>query len=386
MPRRLHRLSAGSASAHASASPADPSQVQRLEKALTYGGADVDDEMVSDSDSEEGTADHYRTKIVGGLNRSRKAILDRGMESSDSEDAAGSDDEAKKTRRKFKAVQLAALTRTFFPLEGSEMKFAEELHEKRKRDNEKLDKAGGKKRRLYPKETREDYERVGETMKLTSMEHNPYLRRSFREAIPADAIRQGGSQAYNQRQGSIRAHLQKVVAEDDKSMDWKREDFPDDRAWLAFNHLKTEGISNAPKDTYADRVQEGQDTKGSSTRTAFHHGAWKEAHPDFTPHALNPANLVAMNDERELLNPAKRKRAITEGTLPTPGAHDTFGHQAQGYRADESKEMVRARGGGQFKDADMEAIYYTSKPLLQPRAPKRDIYRSKPKKKLAAKK
>ncbi|NEZ65578.1 hypothetical protein D0962_22950 [Leptolyngbyaceae cyanobacterium CCMR0082] len=358
-------------------SPAQFPETQKKIAELRFGKAQIDLASLSDTDDEidDGHAQkYYKEKILKRLEKTKNHIVDRGSESSDSESEVGSDPKALENRRRFKARSLAALTRTFFPLEEDEIAFGQEVGAKRKRDNEAYKKASQPSRQMYARDTREDFARIGEEMKLTSMEHNPYLRRAFRAGVSLDKVKEGGSTNYNQCQGKIREKLPGILTADQEKMHWEEKDFPGKPTWQAFQHMKKEGISNAPKDTYADRVSKGEDTQGATTRSAFHHVAWKEADKDFGPHALNPANLVALNDQRELLNPAKRKKAEEKGSIPTPGAHDIFGHQAQGFRADQSKAFARSKGGGQFKDIDMEAVYHTAKVLMKPRERKKDLY------------
>ena len=314
---------------------------------------------------------HYRDKMVEGLKSARQRWVDED-DSSDSEDEVGTDPKRRERRRQYKAGQLTALTRTMFPLDDDEARFREELRQKRERD----DVARSGKRQMYAPDTRELLSQVGEQLKQTNMEHNPFLRRAARRAIKKDKVRVGGSKNYDQQQSRVRDSLLEVLQEDHKSMGYQRSDFHDDRTWDAVQFMLREPMSNAPKDLYSERVASGADTTGASARMAFHHLAWKEAQSGaFSGFALTPANLSAVNDSRELLNPKKRKALEDAGEpLPPVGAHDAFGHQGTGFLATEKGRKGRARGGGQFKDIDLEADWEVMKPSLQPRTPKARLY------------
>ncbi len=352
--------------------PETGQKLQAYRREREYGGANVSEDVLSPQEAKRAA---YRSKLLKLLNDSQDAIAKRGAESSDSDTEVGDHVEAQEKRRQVKAEYLAGLAGTFFPLTDDELKFAGRLRDHRLRDNQAFQAQGDAHRSVYASDTRRELAQVGQRMRHTSMEHNPYLRRSFHAAISPQQIRAGGSQAYNSSQGSIRAKLKDVLAADHKKMNWQRSDFPDDRTWAAVQFMMREGISNSSSvDSYASRVRSGQATAGSSTRTAFHHLAWKEADPDFARHALNPANLIAMNDQRELLNPTKHAAAAAAGTLPVPGDHDIFGHQAQGYRSDQQNVFAHAKGGGQFKDIDLEATAEIADQVMRPRLRKRDLY------------
>lgn len=358
--------------------PAAPNQYPITQKKMQamrqtrYGEAVVEDgDLPKPADDRQA----YHARLLKLLDDSRQQILGRGWGdavSSDSDEEVAGDAAAQERRRSIKADYLTGLTQTFQPLTSQESEFADRLRDHRMRDAAAHDGGTGP---VYAEDTRRELAQVGDRYRLTSMEHNPYLRRAFRRAVPADAVQAGGAAKYNQYQGNIRERLRAVLEADHAKMQWKSSDFRDDATWQAVEHMRREGISNASTgDTYADRVAAGADPAGSSTRTAFHHIAWKEADADFGPHALNPANLTAMNDQRDLLNPKKRAAAEMAGALPVPGDHDIFGHQSQGFRSDQRQAFPFSRGGGQFKDIDKEATFHVAAQTIKPRVSKRTLY------------
>lgn len=364
--------------APATSAPATTNYFERI----GYGSGHFDEDDVSSSDDEDATPKeankHFRKKILKKLNKAKKRKLDEledsDYESSDSEDEAGTDPARQERRRQIKAAELAAIANEFFPLtEQTALDFREKLESERLADN----KARAGRRQMYRQETREMFAQVGEQMKHTNLEHNSYLRRAHRDAVPAKKLKTGGSDNYDSTQGKIRSSLLKVIAADHKKMAWTKTDFPNKKTWKAVKTLFTEEMSNASTgDTYYERVEAGDDPTGSSHRVAFHHVAWKEAEGGiFSEFALLPHNLTALSDHRELLNKGKIKKIKNAGgKLPPVGSHDAFGHQGTGFRSDQKKVFERAQGGGQFKDIDMEAVYYTLKPQLEPRTPKADLY------------
>ncbi|KFA94819.1 hypothetical protein Q664_00155 [Archangium violaceum Cb vi76] len=315
----------------------------------------------------------YSGMLLKSLNEAKERDLKAlDVDSSDSEAEVGQDPARQKVRRRYKAKQLSALTRTLFPLTPGEMQVREVLGQKRKRDNE-----ANSDYQIYEQDTREGFAQVGEQFKQTNVRHNPYLRRAFRKAVAQGDVKKGGSETYEKIQGRIRTKLLGIISSDHEKMTWRREDFADEQTWKAFGFLRENVISNsAVGDSYYSRVESGADTKGSSGRMAFHHGAWKESMGGiFLPFATMPSNLIALNDFRELLNPKKLKLLEAQGKSPPPaGAHDLFGHQACGFRKDQRKDFSRSRGGGQFKDIDLEAVYYVLRPSLEPRTPKKLLY------------
>lgn len=330
---------------------------------------------------------YHRKKLESALRASKQAYLDEGT-SSQSEDeveklvharsAGGGDPDAvakavKARRRDYKASQLAAIARTFFPLSAEERTFQTELAQKRARDNEK----NKGQVQMYGQDTREYFARVGEQFKQTSLYHNPYLRRAFRSAITKDEVENGGSKKYDQMQGKIRKELLTQLQADHAKMQWKEADFPDQKTWKAVEFMLKYPISNAGTgDSFHTRVEAGTDVTGSNPKVAFHHVAWKEAMSGvFSSFALTPTNLTALNDLRELMNPKKLKALQAKG-LPEPdvGAHDKIGHQMTGFTAAQKGKFNRSVGGGQFKDIDLEAVRYVLMPLLKPRTRKGALY------------
>jgi hypothetical protein len=315
---------------------------------------------------------YYLQKIIDLLEQSKQSYLNKD-DSSSSEMEVGVEPQRRSKRRNDKASQLAAIAKTFFPIDSGEQTFREGLIEKRQRDNK--DRAG--KRQMYAKDTREAFAQIGEQFKQTNLEHNVYFRRAFRCAVPSDKVEEGGSANYNSNQKKIRDELKKVIVSDHAIMQWDRRDFQDDQTWDAVKWMLKNVISNASKgDSYYERMQSNMETSDSQPRMAFHHIGWKEAvQQKLVKYALHPANLSALNDLRELLNPKKIKALEAEGaSLPPVGAHDAFGHQGSGFTQKDQDEFERSLGGGQFKDIDLEAVYYILLPNLKPRTKKRDLY------------
>lgn len=330
----------------------------------------------ADDDTDVTTAsqgsDHYRGLLLKDLDKARQEEIDAG-DSSESEDEVGSDLDRRQRRRQIKASHLTAIARTFWPLSDPEMDFFGQLSAKRERDN----KARSTKRQMYARDTREQFEEVGEQFKLTNFHHNPYLRRAVRKAWPKEKIKGGGSAEYDKQQGKVREHLLKVVAADHETMKWKREDFPDDETWQAVQWMAKNEVGNSSTlPLYHEKADAGEDTTGTSARVGFHHEAFKEAMGGiFAPYALTPVNLTALNDRRELLNASKVKKLKESGqSLPPVGAHDKFGHQGSGFMKDQKGKMARSKGGGQFSDMDAEAVYHVTRPLYQRRTPKARLY------------
>lgn len=329
------------------------------------------DEQVAEP-SRKKIDDHYRSRIVKRQDASRQAHLD-DVDSSDSESEAGPNPRHQARRRHYKASMLTAISETLHPLNASDEQFREELYKKRKLNND----AQSGNRQMYTKTTRTMFAQVGEQFKRTSFRHNPYYRRAFRRAVSGDKVKAGGSDAYTQAQARIRTELQKEIAQDALKMQWRKEDFPNAQVWADIQFMQKSVLSNASKgDTYHGRTESAQDTAGSEARIGFHHVAWKEAESGaFTPYALNPANLTGLNDMRDILNPKKlEKIKAAGGKPPAVGAHDAFGHQGAGFKASDKAAFERAKGGGQFKDIDLEATDQILEPLLEDRTKKRKLY------------
>lgn len=314
---------------------------------------------------------HHESLVLEKLTAAKKRYL-KEPDSSDSETETGPDRDRQQRRRQYKASRLAAIARTFFPLEASELGFHENLDRKRKRDND----AHVNTRQMYAQDTRVDLAQMGEHMKLTNLYHNPYFRRAFRKAIPNDKVEKGGSVTYDAVQGKIRNELLSVIQADHASMKWTRQDFPDDKTWDAVQFMFKNTISNSGKeDSYHERVESGQDTSGSTPKMAFHHIAWKEAlGGKLAPFALTPMNLSALNDLRQLLNPKKIEALQNQGkALPPIGGHDKA-HQSTGFRSDKKSDFKLAEGGGHFKDIDVEALLNVLETNLEKRTPKKELY------------
>lgn len=342
-----------------------------------FGNAPVTDDIIRPDEqvlesSQEKIDEHYRSRIIARQDASTTEF-DNDVDSSDSESEAGFNPRHQVRRRQFKASMLAAISETMHPLSASDEQFRERLSTRRRLDN-----ANTGKRQMYPRVTREMFAQIGEQFKRTSFRHNPYYRRAFRRAVPKAKVKTGGSDAYTQAQSKIRTELQKEIAQDFLKMDWRRADFPSDQIWNDVQFMQKNVLSNASTgDTYHDRVESAQDTSGSEARIGFHHIAWKEAEKGkFAPYALNPANLTGLNDTRDILNPKKLANIKSSGGKPPKvGAHDAFGHQGAGYKASDKTAFSRAKGGGQFKDIDLEATDQILEPLLDARRNKRKLYR-----------
>jgi hypothetical protein len=346
---------------------------------IEFGAGGYNSEDVSDDDDEDATPDeankHWQKKIISGLEQSKKRTLKsiKDDDSSDSEIECGTDLGRQKKRRKYKGDMLVALATQALPLTANEIAFSVGLQNKRSANNK--NRKG--KRQMQDRASRQDHATIGLQFSLTSCEHNPNLRRAFREAVSVEKIEEGGSGNYELVQGKVRTALKKIIAKDHEEMKWSRADFADDRTWLLVKTLIDDVMSNSSKvDSLFERLESGQDITGASHRVAFHHVAWKEAMKGaFSEYAVCPGNLVALNDLRELLNASKIKKIVAAGgTLPEFGSHDKLGHQGYGFRSDQQKEFTRSRGGGQFKDIDLEGAYYVLKPLLKPRTPKAKLY------------
>lgn len=339
-------------------------------------GMEVESSDDEDEPSVSKVNQYYQKKIEDRLEKAQKRTLgDYDEDSSDSETEVGTDPARRERRRKYKASQLGALASTFYPLqEDDELKFRVDLARDRKNAN---DTRKGK-RQMYDRRTRLKFGHVAKQFLYTNVGHNPYLRRAHRAGVSKGKVKEGGSKNYDSSQQNIRTHLHKIIVADHATMVWSRKDFPDDKTWNAVKFIIDDVMNNPSKgDTFYDRVTSGQDTKGSSARVAFHHVAWKESmNGAFAKYALNPYNLTALSDLRELLNKTKiRKVEAGRGTLPLVGAHDAIGHQGCGFRSDQKSDFERSQGGGQFKDIDLEAAYYVIKPLTEPRVKKAELYK-----------
>jgi hypothetical protein len=332
--------------------------------------ADNDDDQTSLAD----TKSHYRDEIKGSLKKIKKEFLD-DVSSDSEEEAEDTDPERHKKRlvvRRFnKAADLTAIASTFLTISDDEKRFGEELAQKRERDN----KARADKKQMYAEDTREAYARIGWLFKRTSFYHNAYLRRAFNKAVSAAKIQEGGSKKYDQTQGAIRKALVAIVKQDFAKMNWTRDDFPSVEIWNIVERLKEDFSNASTKTTYEQALRSGGDTKKSTARAAFHHVAWKEADGGaYEEHALNPANLTVLNDQREVLDAKKLQKLKDDNkTPPRPGAHDRFGHQMTGFLKEQKGKMVRSAGGGQFQDLDQEGASIQVGIVAQSRTRKRKL-------------
>jgi hypothetical protein len=340
---------------------------------------DVSDYVPEDDETDEmkveNVRDFYQAKINKRLDKEKKRFNDE--ESSDSDDAVEDDDteeeeKRRRARRFYKAGQLTAIVKSFFPLSPEEEQFRQDLKKLRKRDN----KARPGKRQMYKSDTRESYARVGFLFEQTSFLHNPYLRRGFRAAVTKAKIKKGGSKAYETTQKNVRKKVLEVINKDDRVMKWTRNDFPDEQTWKAFNHLKKDFSNDSKKKPYSFRVESGEDTTGSTARVGFHHIAWKESESKaYEKQALNPVNLTALSDQRQILKPKKLDALKKKGLkAPIPGGHEAFGHEQTGFMQGDQDEFERATKGGHFKDLDTEGAFYEIKVVARQRKRKRDIY------------
>ena len=155
---------------------------------LGYGSGFFDKDDVSDSEDEEATPaqanSFYKEKIVDMLKESKKRKLkeleDSDYESSESEAEVANNPAKQAKRRKYKAMQLGAIATQVFPVkEKREHKFRERLQQGRSSDN----KTRPKNRQIYGRPIRLQYAEIGEQMKHTNLEHNPFLRRAFRKSV-----------------------------------------------------------------------------------------------------------------------------------------------------------------------------------------------------------
>lgn len=238
------------------------------------------------------------------------------------------------SRRTFKALMIASLARSVFLPQGSLTARYEELQKLRGQDGYKE----------YLKETKQLVRGIAQEYVPVNLYHNPYLRRAFREVVNANEMRSATSSLYETKQSQIRTKLAKLVKDDFKEMGLTKDDFdflPDvETIWPVIEYMSQgkelagttrnedfKELLKSLKDSGADVGEKG---------VAFHHIVWKKAFDGIFEEkaALNPANLIALNDTRH-----------------GEGDHDLL-HQAGSY----PKGHKLGSGGGKFSDMDPEII------------------------------
>lgn len=238
------------------------------------------------------------------------------------------------SRRTFKALMIASLARSvFLPRESLKDKY-DQLSHLRDRDGYKQ----------YDEETRKAVQEIAEEYVPVNLYHNPYLRRAFREAVSPDEMRSATSSLYETKQSQIRTKLAKLVKDDFEEMGLTKDDFdflPDiETIWPAIEYMSQgkELAGTTKNEDFKDLLKYLKDSGANVGKkgVAFHHIVWKKAFDGIFEEkaALNPANLIALNDTRH-----------------GEGDHDLL-HQAGSY----PKGHKLGSGGGKFSDMDPEII------------------------------
>lgn len=256
------------------------------------------------------------------------------------------------SRRTFKALMIASLAKSVFLPQDSLTERYEELQKLREQDGYEE----------YLKETKQLVRGIAQEYVPVNLYHNPYLRRAFREVVSPDEMRNATSSLYETKQSQIRTKLAKLVKDDFDQMGLKKDDFdflPDvETIWPVIEYM-SQGKELAGTTKNADFKDLLQSLKSSGANVgkkgvAFHHIVWKKAFNSIFEEkaALNPANLIALNDTRH-----------------GEGDHDLL-HQAGSYP---SRHKLGS-GGGKFSDMDPVIIEQISDIHLKERVKKHYLY------------
>lgn len=318
------------------------------------------------SNGKSGSSNTHTNTILKNLKSSRNNIVNQNgyIASSDSDvaeaEARKINPKAAVVRREYKASQLAAIAMTVFSSSKSDLQDVADIQASREKDHRENPNADI----VYQNKTRSLLEKRAREMKKTSLYHNPYLRRAFRQAVDYGFVLDATSQDYTDNQSKIRDGLLKVIKDDNEKMKWTRNDFASDIEWQAVQYMHNNVLSNGSNSVYTgDALVSGGNVSGTTAKAAFHHVAWKKALGGlFESHSVNPANLVLRNDTRSSKSKPNRVR----------GNHEND-HIVSGYSADD-EWAPGDRKGGVFVDMDPEAVSVVIPVLTQLRTPKAQIY------------
>ncbi len=230
-------------------------------------------------------------------------------------------DESRKT---FKALMIASLAKSVFLPQDSLTERYEELQKLRGQDGYEE----------YLKETKQLVRGIAQEYVPVNLYHNPYLRRAFREVVSPDEMRNATSSLYETKQSQIRTKLAKLVKDDFDFL-------PDiETIWPVIEYMSRgkELAGTTKNEDFKDLLQSLKSSGANVGKkgVAFHHIVWKKAFEGIFEEkaALNPANLIALNDTRH-----------------GEGDHDLL-HQAGAYPSGHKL----GSGGGKFSDMDPEII------------------------------